>query len=257
MRTLPGRAEAAAPEGRPTEPNARTGAVGLLASVATLEEASLALRLGADILDLKDPAAGALGAWDPALLPEAVRLVAGRVPVSATVGDLPMEPVRLRDAARATAAAGVDIVKLGFFGGTGQRGVPDALAPVARSGVRLVAVLMADQQPDLELTPLLAGAGFFGVMLDTADKGAGGLRRHLDPVRLAAFVAEARAHGLVSGLAGSLRRADIAPLGRLRPDYLGFRGALCGGDRTAGLDAGAMAAVRRAVDQACHFPALA
>jgi uncharacterized protein (UPF0264 family) len=94
-------------------------------------------------------------------------------------------------------------------------------------------------------------------MLDTAGKSTGGLRRHLDPVRLAAFVASARAHGLVSGLAGSLRVADIAPLGRLRPDYLGFRGALCGGDRTAGLDPGAMAAVRRAVNEACRFPALA
>ncbi|MFZ1428288.1 MAG: (5-formylfuran-3-yl)methyl phosphate synthase [Geminicoccaceae bacterium] len=255
MRTLYGGAEAA-PDGRPM-PHAPTGAVGLLASVATLEEVSLALQLGADILDLKDPAAGALGAWDPVLLPEAVRLVAGRVPVSATVGDLPMEPKQLRDAARVTAAAGVDIVKLGFFGGAGQRAVLEALAPLARSGVRLVSVLMADREPDLDLTPLLARAGFFGVMLDTAEKSAGGLRRHLDPVRLAAFVASARAHGLVSGLAGSLRVADIAPLGRLRPDYLGFRGALCGGDRTAGLDAGAMAAVRRAVNETCRFPALA
>lgn len=246
MHGVRGRADVAVP-----------GGVGLLASVATLAEAALALRLGADILDLKAPAAGALGAWPAALLPEAVRLVAGRVPVSATVGDLPMEPARLRDAARATAATGVDIVKLGFFGAGETRAVLAALTPVARGGARLVAVLMADQEPDLELTPLLAQAGFFGVMLDTADKRAGGLRHHLDQARLAGFVAGARAHGLLSGLAGSLRAADIAPLGRLRPDYLGFRGALCGGDRTAGLDARAMGAVRRAVDRACRFPALA
>lgn len=255
MHGNPGRT-AALPDVEPAA-CAPPGTVGLLASVATLAEASLALRLGADILDLKDPTAGALGAWDPALLPAAVRLVAGRIPVSATVGDLPMEPVRLHAAARATAAAGVDIVKLGFFGRTAQRAVLEALAPVTRDGVRLVAVLMADQEPDLGLTPLLAQAGFFGVMLDTADKKAGGLRRHLEPARLAAFVAGARAHGLVSGLAGSLQLADIAPLGRLRPDYLGFRGALCGGNRTAGLDPAAMAAVRRAVDATCRFPALA
>ncbi len=252
----PGRPEATASARQPL-PLARAGTAGLLASVATLAEASLALRLGADILDLKDPAAGALGAWPTASLREAVRLVAGRVPVSATVGDLPMEPEPLQAAAQATAATRVDIVKLGFFGQNGHRAVLDGLAPLARAGTRLVAVLMADQEPDFGLTPLLARAGFFGVMLDTADKRAGGLLRHLDPAQLAAFVAEARAHGLVSGLAGSLRVADIAALGRLQPDYLGFRGALCGGDRTAGLDPAAMAAVRHAVDATCRFPALA
>ena len=35
----------------------------LLASVATLDELALAARGGVDILDLKDPKAGALGAW--------------------------------------------------------------------------------------------------------------------------------------------------------------------------------------------------
>ena len=89
--------------------------MGLLASVASLAETQQALDLGADILDLKDPTKGALGAWPQALLAQAVRLVAGRVPVSATVGDLPMEPSLLLEAAHATAATGVDIVKLGFF----------------------------------------------------------------------------------------------------------------------------------------------
>ena len=45
---------------------------GLLASVATLEEAGQAVAWGADIVDLKDPARGALGAWEPAALRVAV-----------------------------------------------------------------------------------------------------------------------------------------------------------------------------------------
>lgn len=223
-------------------------AVGMLASVASLTETRQALDLGADILDLKDPTQGALGAWPRALLAQAVHLVAGRVPVSATVGDLPMEPTLLLAAAHATAATGVDIVKLGFFAGAEPRAIARALAPAARDGIHLVAVLMADQRPDLELVPVLAEAGFLGVMLDTADKRGGGLRQHLSEPELASFVAAGRAQGLLSGLAGSLTLADVAPLGRLRPSYLGFRGALCGGQRTAGLDGKACLAVRRAVD---------
>jgi uncharacterized protein (UPF0264 family) len=44
---------------------------------------------------------------------------------------------------------------------------------------------------------------------------------------LADFLAEARRYGLLAGLAGSLREADAVALLPLRPDVLGFRGALC------------------------------
>jgi hypothetical protein len=112
----------------------------------------------------------------------------------------------------------------------------------------LVAVLMADQRPDADLLPALAGAGFLGAMLDTADKAAGGLRRHLDAAFLAGFVARARGLGLLTGLAGSLGLADVPALAALAPDYLGFRGALCRGGRQAALDPLALAEVRRALD---------
>ena len=214
---------------------------GLLASVATQAEVELALAQGVDLIDLKDPLAGALGAWPMAELCQAVRRVAGRRPVSATVGDLPPEAATLTAAARATAATGVDIVKLGFFAGGDHRALAAALAPVAADGVRLVAVLMADQDPDLALPAALAAAGFHGAMLDTADKAAGHLLRHLPLPVLGRFVADAKAHGLLTGLAGSLRPVDIAALAPLGPDFLGFRGALCRGGRTSAIDPGLLA----------------
>ena len=102
----------------------------LLASVATLAEVDLALAAGADLIDLKDPEAGALGAWPRAQLTQAVERVAGRRPVSATVGDLPPDASAMAAAAKATGATGVDIVKLGFFAGADHRAGP-ALSPLA------------------------------------------------------------------------------------------------------------------------------
>jgi uncharacterized protein (UPF0264 family) len=218
--------------------------------VADLEEAETALALGAEVLDLKDPRAGALGAWEPERLSMAVARFGGRVPLSATTGDLPMEPAILREAAERVAASGVDVVKIGFFTNAGRSEVSDALRPLAARGVRLVAVLMADRDPDLADLAPFARAGFLGVMLDTADKRAGGLRRHRDDARLARFVADAHAFGLLCGLAGSLRPTDIAPLVRLGPDYLGFRGALCAGERTDRLDPEAFRRVRALLDGA-------
>ena len=84
-------------------------------------------------------------------------------------------------------------------------------------------------------------------MLDTADKRGGGLRRHRSDAALGGFVRKARALGLLAGLAGSLAAADIPPLLGLRPDYLGFRGALCRDGRAGALDPAAFATVRRAM----------
>ena len=121
----------------------------MLASIATLDEVEDALTCGADLIDLKDPSRGALGAWAAGLLGAAVSAVGGRRPVSATVGDLPPEASHLAAVARRTASAGVDIIKLGFLAGADHRSLALELAPVAGDGLRLVAVLMADQDPDL------------------------------------------------------------------------------------------------------------
>lgn len=222
----------------------------LLASIASIDELAPAIAGGADIIDLKDPGKGALGAWAPMQVEKAVAEVSRSRPVSATIGDLPMDPDRLADAAAALAAAGVDIVKIGMFEGA-RRPCIARLAEIAAQGARLVAVLFADRDPDLSLLAGLRAAGFIGVMLDTADKAAGSLRRQAGPAALAAFAAAARAQGLRMGFAGSLDVTDIAALMPLAPDFLGFRRALCGGGpRTARLDAASVKKVRAALDAA-------
>lgn len=222
----------------------------LLASVATFDEAALALDLGADILDLKNPAEGALGAWPVERLRAAVARFGGTLPLSATTGDLPSTPGAVVPRAEAVAGTGVDYVKVGLFAGGDAAALVAGLSALARRH-RLVAVLMADQSPDPRLLPRLAEAGFAGAMLDTADKRRGGLRAHLPDGALAGFVAAARGHGLLCGLAGSLGLADIRPLAALGPDYLGFRGALCAGaTREAALDPAAFAAVRAVLGEA-------
>lgn len=202
---------------------------GFLASVTNVGEARIALEAGVDIVDLKNPVQGALGALPIVTIEEIVHFVDGRVPVSATVGDLPMQPTILCDAIAATAATGVDIVKIGFFGKTGHAECARSLALISRRE-KIVAVMFADQMPDFTLLPLLADSGFYGVMLDTADKTAGGLRSWLSEADLQGFVSAARTYGLLTGLAGSLRKADIPLLASLGADYLGFRGALCSDD---------------------------
>jgi len=223
----------------------------LLASVTNIEEAELVISAGADIVDLKDPARGALGALPLSRIRAIVNAVAGRRPVSATIGDLPADPDALSWTVNDTAATGVDFVKVGLFGPEYFDQCLHALAHNAADGVPLVAVLFADRQPYSNVVARIADTGFKGVMLDTADKAGGGLRQHLSLEELSAFVAAARAQGLLTGLAGSLRMADIGPLLAADADYLGFRTALCGGHaRTAAVDPAAVVAIRACLRRA-------
>lgn len=198
-----------------------------LASVRSLDEAHTAAAAGADIIDLKAPDRGSLGALPLAEIATVAAALRDRKPTSATVGDLPMEPERVAAAVAATLATGVDYVKIGLYPGGDAAATVRRVGTLAGHGRRLIAVLFADQTP-WRLTPAeLAAAGFAGCMLDTLDKHKGSLTAICPLRRLRRFVAEARDSGLLCGLAGSLSAADIETLLPLQPDYLGFRGALC------------------------------
>jgi len=215
----------------------------LLASVTGPEEAEIVIEGGADLVDLKDPAQGALGAVSPAVLNATLRAVAGRRPVSAVAGDLPMQPDVVRRAVEARQAA--DYVKIGLFQASREERVAviEALRePASRS--RLIAVFFADGDPDFTLLTVLAEAGFAGAMIDTIGKSSGGLLQYLSLAELADFVAKARGLGLITGLAGSLEPPDVPRLAVLRPDYLGFRGALTAGPRAGPVDLQAVRAIR-------------
>lgn len=215
-----------------------------LASVRDDAEASLAFQAGADLIDFKEPSAGALGAVDVALLAKAVRSIAGRAKTSATVGDLPMDSKLLREAITKVGASGVDYVKLGIFPSRDAEAAIAQLAPVARQH-KLILVLFADAMPDFDAITLAAAIGAHGVMLDTMSKTGQSLLDHLEIEEIAHFVSRAREHGLMVGLAGSLKAGDVPPLLALQPDLLGFRSALCrDGARNASLDLEACAGIR-------------
>jgi uncharacterized protein (UPF0264 family) len=221
----------------------------ILASVMAVEEAHVALDCGFDLIDFKDPRAGALGALPLDTVRAGVRMIAGRRPTSATAGDLPMEPNILATVVNELAQTGVEFVKVGFFPSGDWNACIDVLAACARS-TRLVAVLFADRKPDFWWLSEFGRAGFAAVMVDTAVKSSGSLREHMSDAALGAFVAHARVNGLLVGLAGSLCAEDIPDLLKLEPDYLGFRSALCSNaNRTHGFDRARCTALRRLIKE--------
>jgi dihydroneopterin aldolase len=224
----------------------------MLASVTDSRELELAIQAGADIIDLKNPHTGALGALSPATISRLMTQCAGRRPVSATVGDLPPDPGQLTHAITQTAETGVDFVKVGFFSTDNLTECLQAISTLT-GRVNVVAVLFPDLYPPLQRLTEFATAGLHGIMLDTAGKGGGGLLNHITPEQLDRFISEANSRDLLNGLAGSLTLEDLPRLLPLLPDYLGFRGALCKqGERTAEVDTQRISEIRNALN--CAHP---
>ena len=229
----------------------------MLASVQDVLEAEIVFQNGADIIDLKDPANGALGAVAPSKLMEVIDFIAGRRPVSAACGDLPMQPEVVRTKVEEFAATGVDYIKIGLFASGNLAGCLEALKPLA-SHKKLIAVLFADYRDTYgeNLFAELSSAGFHGVMIDTADKSKGRLLDHMTPDQIGKFIKDGQSHELRVGVAGSLEAPDIPRLLPYAPDFLGFRGALCSGlDRTAPIDAQATAKIRGLIPEALETSA--
>lgn len=225
-----------------------------LASVRDAAEAETALRCGADIIDLKDPANGALGAVKACIAREAVATIAGRVPISMTIGDVPMVPDRIADAVLVASACGADYVKIGVFPGGGAERCFERLSAVSKN-INLVIVAFADCLPTFDVVAAAGNIGAAGVMLDTLKKGSGTLTDHMQQEVLAGFVRRGRVAGLSVGLAGSLRAEHVRPLLALKPDVLGFRGALCRGSRSSELDEAACGSIRSLIPPAELHPA--
>ncbi len=217
---------------------------GMLASVNSIKETQLILNTAVDIIDLKQPEQGALGALSTELVSDIVQYVANKKPVSATVGDLPMQAELVFNAVKAMSETGVDYIKIGFFPGGDWQGTLLKLSELTQQGHQLIAVLFADTQPDLNMIESLNSAGFIGVMLDTMDKSKGSLSQVMPYTTITRFVSHCKEAQLLCGLAGSLKQDDIPDLLKLEPDYLGFRGALCAKhQRTAELNNNSITAI--------------
>lgn len=214
---------------------------GMLASVNSLAEAKIVLAAQVDIIDLKQPAQGALGALPQADIAQIIAHCQVHCPISATIGDLPLEPELISNAVLSLAQLKVNYIKIGLFPSGDLHATVAALQSLALVNSKLIAVIFADLPFQLEWLSMLKQANFAGVMLDTMNKQHGGLTQLLSANAIAEFVQTARQHELLCGLAGSLRFSDIAELRVHQADYLGFRGALCAHhDRVGQLDVAAI-----------------
>lgn len=212
----------------------------LLVSPSSIEEARSSL--SADIIDVKKPSEGSLGANFPWVIQE-IKKIAGKKPVSAAIGDNEYKPGTAALSAYGAAHAGADFIKVGLmFDGTDRaRDVIEAVTTAVKREFPEKYVVIAaysDFQRMGTISPfaisqLVADAGADVAMIDTGIKDGKSTFAFMDEEALTRFVEQNRDLGLQTALAGSLKFEDLDTLKRINPEIIGVRGMVCGGDRTA------------------------
>lgn len=214
----------------------------LLVSPMNMEEAHAALAGGADILDVKNPKEGSLGANFPWVIRSVADLARGKVPVSATIGDMEFKPGTASLAALGAASSGADYVKAGLLGVKTCDQAEEMLKAIVRAvkdldpKKKVVASGYSDYLRVGSISPMLlpaaaSEAGADVVMVDTAIKDGKPTFDFMGEKDLADFIELGHSNDLEVALAGSIGFPHLETLLRLQPDIIGVRGIVCGGDR--------------------------
>ncbi|MCX8153080.1 MAG: hypothetical protein N3E52_01440 [Candidatus Bathyarchaeota archaeon] len=210
----------------------------LLISPMNEAEAAEAIVGGADIIDVKNPLEGALGANFPWVIKRVRELAPANVEVSCTIGDVPNLPGTAALAAVGAATTGVNYVKAGLCGLKTLEEAVHLMQNVVRavkefdSSIKVVVAGYADAERVGAIDPLLVPEVAFKAkadvaMIDTAVKDCKRLFDFLTREQIKRFIGVAHNYNLEAALAGSLRKEDLPIVYALGADVAGLRGAAC------------------------------
>ena len=239
----------------------------LLISPMNEKEASQAIAGGADIIDVKNPKEGALGANYPWVIKRIKEITPKNLEVSCTLGEVGNLPGSISLAALGAASLGVDYIKMGLYGiKTPQEAIfllqnASRAAKECNPKIKVAVAGYADAERIGAINPLLipeiAHKSQVDVaMIDTSVKDGKNLFDYLTVEQLKGFVNSAHGFGLEAALAGSLRKQDLPIVYGLGADIAGLRGAACThsnrdtGQITRKLVSGLVEVVRQAETQA-------
>ena len=220
----------------------------VLISVISVEEAKVALKTNPDIIDIKNPGEGSLGAQFPWIIKDiAEELKGSAVLCSVTLGDLDYKPGTAALAAYGAATCGANYIKAGLYGIKNYNEAFYLMTGIVNSvrmvnvGISVVAAGYADYKrfsgisPEI-LTKAARDSGADIVMIDTAIKDGKNLFDSMNSDELKYFIDLAHDSGLQVALAGSIKMTHLELLSELDPNIIGVRGAICENeDRTTKL----------------------
>ena len=203
----------------------------LLISLRKIDELSEEIINEADIIDLKDPLNGSIGAWDLQDIKKVIFRFKNQIQISATLGDIFINQkflIKLKQFDKLN----LDYIKFGLLS-MNIKNLFDKIKFLEerKFKTKLVCVVFVDISDHFNLVykklDLFESCGIKYMMLDTYNKNNGDLLSFCNISNLDKFISKCKKFDINIGLAGSLKESHIPLMMKLKPNILGFRSAIC------------------------------
>ncbi len=212
-----------------------------LISLKKIEEISNEVIEEVDILDLKNPLKGAIGAWELNNIKRVISIHKNNIAISATLGDVFGDKEFLIKLKKFD-CLGLDFIKFGLLS-IDQTNLFEKLTMIESKVFKtnLVCVVFVDIKNNLNLVnnnlDYFFRCGVKNILLDTFCKKNGDLLNFCKKDYLRKFISKCKKNNIQIGLAGGLTEIQVPLILKLNPDIVGFRSAICKSNkRTSSID---------------------
>ena len=202
----------------------------LLISVKNIEEIKKIYEY-ANIVDLKNPSDGALGAWKIQQVSKAIKIYKNKICFSATLGNIKNNDIILKKLLKFD-NLGLDYIKIGMFHNSiSQFEEFLNLLKYTKIKTKLVAVFFAENKKLISYVKrnmsIFLNSKLSILLIDTFNKRSKGLLEIYKLEFLNSFILLAKKKNIRIGLSGRIRKDQIFELLELNPSIIGIRSAVC------------------------------
>jgi len=215
----------------------------LLVTVINKKECRRIIKSGCDILDIKNPGEGSLGAAFPWTTKEIKESIPRNTRISIAIGDIFNLPGTISLAVWGALAFSPDYIKVGLKGIKNKREAKYLLEKLVKTvkssrspSTKIVAAGYADYKKIGSICPLhipdiASKSGVKVVMIDTFIKNGRSILDIMPISEITRFVDKCHKNKLTAAIAGSLALKHVAEVKKTGVDFIGVRGAVCSGNK--------------------------
>ena len=202
----------------------------LLISVKNIEEIKK-IRKYADIIDLKNPNDGALGAWKINQLIKVTNIYQNKICLSATLGNIYNNEIIFKELFKFD-KIGLEYIKIGIFHDSVNE-LENFLNSLRYKKIqtKLVAVFFAENKKIISYLKknigIFSNSKFNILLIDTLNKKSKGLLEIYTLEFLKSLVMSAKKNKIKIGLSGKIKKDQVLKLLNFKPSIIGLRSAVC------------------------------
>ena len=208
-----------------------------LGSIKNVTEALIITNSSFDIIDLKNINDGALGYIGDSCVQEITSIIKNKS-LSVTAGNQKHPDTMIMEKRLYLLnKLGIEYIKIGIFDLNLLKEHEDFLKKTQDYHIKKVGVLFADQDITIDQIQDVCALNYDGLMIDTINKNNLSTLDILSENKIRSFINYCNKFNKFCGISGSITSEKVEYAMKFKPNFIGFRGALCSDSKRNNINA--------------------